>query len=281
MREAYLNGEISREQAIQARVTYGGVREKEAEKTVMEWACEKETGIKFDEMDDAYVDGQITRQQAIDMRMKYGGASKTDAEALVKQWDCEKDTGIVYTDMKDAYLYGEITKRQALDMRVKYGDVSDDDAEATVMKWTCEKDTGIPYDEIRERFVAGSLPEKKAIQMMVKYGGKDEIAAQKTMYAYRFAGNDRNLQDITDNQATHYYADFYETGMNKKIFYTAVKKFDEFHADHDANGKEITDSRLKKVAAYIDSLPITDHQKDLLFLMEYAEKNLKKAPWHK
>lgn len=271
---------ISEEEAVRLLVFEGGMRQKDAESQVQEWKYEKLNEAKYDDMREGYIKGEISREQAIEDRMTYGGQSRKNAEQTVREWDCEKDTGIKYSEMQNAYLDGQITRQQAIDMRVKYGGAKDDDAEALVTKWTCEKETGIPYDEIRERFVAGSLPEKKAIQMMVKYGGKDEIAAQKTMYRYRFVGSDKNLDEITDSAATHYYAEFYETGMSKQVYYNAWMDLKEFGADYDAKGDSIPYSKMNKIMDYIDKLPVTTAQKDLFFLMYYKDKQLPKTPWH-
>jgi uncharacterized protein (UPF0548 family) len=278
--DAYLSGDISKEQAVKYRVTYGGQSQKNAEQTVREWDCEKETGVKYSDMQDAYLNGDITREQAVKNRVTYGGQSQREAEQSVREWDCEKDTGIKYSDLQSAYLDGDVSRKQAVEMRVKYGQAKQEDAEALVKKWDCEKETGIPYDEIRDRFVSGSLPEKKAIEMMVKYGGKDEIAAQKTMYRYRFVGTDKNLDGITDSAATHYYAEFYETNMSKQTYYNAWMDLKAFGADYDAKGDSIPYSKMNKIMAYINELPVTKEQKDLFFLMYYSEKQLKKTPWH-
>jgi len=51
----------------------------------------------------------------------------------------------------------------------------------------------------------------------------------------------------------------------------------------DANGDGRADNGTKQaeIIAYIDSLPLTPDQKDVLFLLNYEYKNLNKAPWHK
>ena len=52
-------------------------------------------------------------------------------------------------------------------------------------------------------------------------------------------------------------------------------------ADVDSNGEAISGSKKKKVLVLIDSLPITDAQKDALYYYNnWAESTIKEAPWH-
>lgn len=139
MKEDYLNGDISRDEAIDSRMKYGGASESDAEALVLKWDYEKETGIAYDDMKDEYIAGNISRREAESARVKYGGKKREDAEADVKKWDYEKKYGHPYTDMKDEYLAGRITKQQAIDARVKYGGVSEKTARRTVEGWDDEK----------------------------------------------------------------------------------------------------------------------------------------------
>ena len=54
--------------------------------------------------------------------------------------------------------------------------------------------------------------------------------------------------------------------------------------DYDGDGKNDAYSAIDQVLAYIDSLPISNEQKDLLFALKYpnaAKKTLKRRPWIK
>lgn len=51
-------------------------------------------------------------------------------------------------------------------------------------------------------------------------------------------------------------------------------------ADKDSNGESITGSKQNKIWAYIDSLNLSNAQKDYLHLCSYSAKTLNKAPWH-
>lgn len=59
--------------------------------------------------------------------------------------------------------------------------------------------------------------------------------------------------------------------------------YSKIESDKDENGASIKNglgSKQSKVNAYINSLPLTNDQKDLLFLTEYSPSSLDKTPWH-
>lgn len=70
-------------------------------------------------------------------------------------------------------------------------------------------------------------------------------------------------------------------GIGAKIWMQYWKKKTELSADKDANGKSISGSKKAKILALINSLQLTEEQKDLLYRAEgYAERDLYRAPWH-
>jgi len=57
-------------------------------------------------------------------------------------------------------------------------------------------------------------------------------------------------------------------------------QLDSFKADYNEYGKAISGSKKDKVTKYIDSLDLSNDQKDVLYLKIYAENSLKYTPWH-
>lgn len=52
-------------------------------------------------------------------------------------------------------------------------------------------------------------------------------------------------------------------------------------ADRDADGEVINGSKREKVLKLIDSMELSDYQKDVLYLTEgYSEKTIDDAPWN-
>lgn len=59
--------------------------------------------------------------------------------------------------------------------------------------------------------------------------------------------------------------------------------YSKIEADKDENGESVSrgmGTKQSKVNAYINSLPLTSEQKDVLYLSEYTAANLDKTPWH-
>ena len=74
-----------------------------------------------------------------------------------------------------------------------------------------------------------------------------------------------------------------ETGIQPNVFADYRSRRTECTGvDADGDGKTDSGSKKKEILALIDSLPISDSQKDALYYDNgYAASGLKKAPWHK
>lgn len=131
--DSYQNGDISREEAreratetvngamqdrIQEEFLGGTMQEKEAkellteiagfdkddqkklDETVLHWACERDTGIKYDDLKDAYLGGEISGKKAAQYLAKYGWHEADmeadeiteEAVATVRKWDYQEDS---------------------------------------------------------------------------------------------------------------------------------------------------------------------------------------------
>ena len=278
--EAFVQGEISQETAVELRVKYGGQTKQDAGKTVQQWLYTKDTGADYDKLRVNFVEGSLTEQEAISAQMQYGGKTRVEAEADVLQWQCEKDTGIRYDNLTAMYVGGEIDSERAVSLRAKYGGKSLEEAQGEVLKWQCEKDTGVKYDNIRSSYLGKEMGRDQAKSMLVKYGGLSEEKAEAKLQQTDFIGRDPNLKDATEAAATKYYGGLEQAGISKQMWWEAYDTMNDMVSDKDSKGKTITDSLLKKRAAYIDSLPLTNAQKDLIFLTEYKQSSLRKTPWH-
>ena len=69
-------------------------------------------------------------------------------------------------------------------------------------------------------------------------------------------------------------------GISCEVYIAFWKGKSEIVADKDEEGKSISGSAKKKTVDLIDSLPLSQRQKDVLFLFYYAETGLKDTPWH-
>lgn len=278
-KDEYLNGNITIDKA--KRVLMGaGATDMEADAKTLQWKFEKDTGIAYDDMSDAYVSGDISRSDAVNYLVKYGKTYRTDAEATVQQWQCEKDTGFKYSELKDLYVAGTISADRAAALRSKYGGASEGDAKSTVLQWQCVKDTGIEYSDIRKAYEEKRVSGETVENMLMKYGGKskDDAAARREKYDFTIANP--GTEDISDAAVQKYNESVAAAGISGKDYYTSWQMYNRTESDYDENGKPISYSKLYKIAAYIDSLNLTNAQKDAMFCAFYTARNLRRTPWH-
>lgn len=278
-KDEYLNGNITIDKA--KRVLMGaGATDMEADAKTLQWKFEKDTGIAYDDMSDAYVSGDISRSDAVNYLVKYGKTYRADAEATVQQWQCEKDTGFKYSELKDLYVAGTISADRAAALRSKYGGASENDAKSTVLQWQCVKDTGIEYSDIRKAYEEKRVSGEAVENMLMKYGGKskDDAAARREKYDFTIANP--GTEDISDAAVQKYNESVAAAGISGKDYYTSWQMYNRTESDYDENGKPISYSKLYKIAAYIDSLNLTNAQKDAMFCAFYTARNLRRTPWH-
>ena len=278
-KDEYLNGNITIDKA--KRVLMGaGATDMEADAKTLQWKFEKDTGIAYDDMSDAYVSGDISRSDAVNYLVKYGKTYRTDAEATVQQWQCEKDTGFKYSELKDLYVAGTISADRAAALRSKYGGASEDDAKSTMLQWQCVKDTGIEYSDIRKAYEEKRVSGEAVENMLMKYGGKSKDDATARREKYDFTIANPGTEDISDAAVQKYNESVAAAGISGKDYYTSWQMYNRTESDYDENGKPISYSKLYKIAAYIDSLNLTNAQKDAMFCAFYTARNLRRTPWH-
>ena len=87
LKDAYLDGKITAQQAQNMRVQYGGAKEEDAKELVAKWTCEKETGYEYNDLSLAYAAGEFTRGQMRTMLQRYGGKTPDEAESTLTRWD--------------------------------------------------------------------------------------------------------------------------------------------------------------------------------------------------
>lgn len=104
LKDAYLNGEITDNEAVDMLTTYGGYTQEKAEEKVTEYRAERDTGVAYGDIADALASGTITPTQATNMYMEYGGLSQEDAEDKVVAAQFKAETGLeVSTSFVEKY----------------------------------------------------------------------------------------------------------------------------------------------------------------------------------
>ena len=281
MKQAYIDGEITSKQAIDMRVKYGGDKHEDAEKTVLQWQAERDTGIAYDDMKQAFLDGDITAKQAVEMRITYGGHERDSAEATVRGWQAEKDTGVAYDDVKQAFVDADITYDQAVSMRVKYGGYERETAEKTVLEWQAERDTGIAYDDIGKAYTDGEITRKEAVSMWQKYGGRSEEDADEKATVAEFKAQYGDEVDWEASTILTYRKEAEPAGIGVGTYDAYLDKVRNCKGtDKNGDGKTDNGSKKAEILRVIDSLPISNAQKDALYRANgWSERTMYEAPW--
>lgn len=257
--------------------------------SAFEKQLKKVPGGSKESVKEQYLNGEIDRTAAIKQLNGVLGMRKKDAEEQVTQWNSVRDAGIEYDEIRDSYLNNSLTESKAAQMLVRYGGKSEDAAKKTVREWGCKKDLDVNYSEVKEAFIDGEITEQQLKNALVRYGGKDAEEAEETVNAYRWQKQHPD-SDLSSEQVLAYTKELdelgksiEETGIQPNVFADYRNRRTECTGvDADGDGKTDSGSKKKEILDLIDSLPISDSQKDALYYDNgYAASGLKKAPWHK
>lgn len=257
--------------------------------SAFEKQLKKVPGGSKESVKEQYLNGEIDRTAAIKQLTGVLGMRRKSAEEQVTQWNSVRDTGIEYDEIRDSYLNNSLTESKAAQMLVRYGGKSEDAAKKTVREWGCKKDLDVNYSEVKEAYIDGEITEQQLKNALVRYGGKDAEEAEETVKAYRWQKQHQD-SDLSSEQVLAYTKELdelgksiEETGIQPNVFADYRSKRTECTGvDADGDGKTDSGSKKKEILDLIDSLPISDSQKDALYFDNgYAASGLKKAPWHK
>ena len=99
--------------------------------------------------------------------------------------------------------------------------------------------------------------------------------------------------DLTDEQMIRLYGSIssekeaeniaaaYSADISPAVYIGLKTKAGAMEADRDADGEVINGSKREKVLKLVDSMELSDYQKDVLYLTEgYSEKTIDDAPWN-
>jgi hypothetical protein len=128
--------------------------------------------------------------------------------------------------------------------------------------------------EIKYAYLDGYLTDEEAAKELLKQGVvKDEDEARFTVRGWK--------EDITTAAAEKFTTYCEPAGVPLETFNDVWEFNTNTEADKDEDGESISGSKKKKVLSYIDSLDLSDEQKDsLYYALGWSKKNIKKAPWN-
>lgn len=263
---AYADGYLTTEEAMEQLLSQGLVdNENEAYFTVQGWES-GEGYSRYDALYDAVRNG--------------GDISEAMAELTSHGYTEEDIISRIKSKAGEWYRGGEITKQQATSILTKYTDMESDEIIKTVNKWSSVVVTGIEYEDIDDEFMAGSISAARAMQMYELYGGMTKDKAREKVAVLEFVKQYPALEGISYSAVEGYNTYAKPAGISAEQFYDVWKYNSEATADVDANSKAISGSKKRKVLNYINSLKLSNRQKDsLYYAFGWAESTINEAPW--
>ena len=134
---------------------------------------------------------------------------------------------------------------------------------------------------LRDLYEAGDISDSKAEDMLVSYGGKSEEEAFSKVRYWDFRMEYPDY-DLSEEAVTKYYNDVESSGIGIDVYYDYSKQRSKCKGtDSDGDGKTDSGSVKSEVLKVINSLPITNTQKDALYYLNgWAASTIWQAPWH-
>ena len=268
--------------------------ESEIQKKFNDWDFEAEYGYTYSDYKAAYRDGEITEQ---DLRgaMKFYGLKNFEIDKEIRSLNEDiafrKKYDMTLSEMKDAYDNGDVAKN-TMKNALLYSGMTATEAQDWIKKRDISNRLGTDYMELDDAYKAGDISRQTLYNAMIE-AGSTKREADDAIVAYDWlkqnykkypdlAIGDANkfVIKISDNDEEHTLADYGVT-IDHYIQYAKLKPECK---GVDANGDGKTDDGTLRDSIFrmIDSLPISDSEKDGLALISYGIKSIRKnAPWHK
>ena len=224
---------------------------------------------------DLYKNGEIDAATAEEYLDEYAGI--TDSKDLYT-WFTEKDHW-VETGESDYGAYGPVW-----DALMGGGDVNGVIDAMVDAGWTEKEVQG----EVRQKvkiWVLGTgddgytISTEDAQNILSVYGGVSDEDMPDYLNAYEFWLEDPGRVEMYDFNQAVAYAEHGE-GIDEDVFFGVRDAYNNATGIPDGEGGIVNGSKKTEVMAYINELPLTNEQKDQLYLMYWKESRIYEAPWH-
>lgn len=286
--DAYVNGLVSKQDAVRWLVNYGHEYKKDAEEKALQWDCEKDTGIKYSNLNDAYIHEEITEQQAQAYLVKYGGLTQAEAEAKTLQWDLARDYGIQYGSedegIKKALIEDFIDQDTAITIMEVYGGKTHEEAVDYSYQYLFTKDTGYSFSEIQQALEDGVINEEQMadwyrLGSIYTHGSEEkaweyvEVAKWKSEVPGGESMNRTGLEKWNKNSGK-----LKAQGLSEEDFAKVWTIYSKADAEYDSNGNQ-TKEKAEVVMEKIGQL--TGYTRTQLTALGYSVYSAKKVNAYK
>ncbi len=210
-----------------------------------------------------FTTGDISSATAISYLVKYTGMEKDDAYWKVEEWAYENETGEEFGKYNEFFTAVETGR----DLKKVIKQYTDNGVELTTLSSQITSHFKPIYETM--------TPSKRAkisgylLDAFAQCGVDQEDAAKKLQY-WEFLGEQPD-SDLNQWQVADYYEFAKPAGISADVYADYCERVNGI----DGEGKK------ERRMTVIDSLPLTDDQKDALYFAEgWAESKLWQAPWH-
>lgn len=209
-----------------------------------------------DALRDAFLSGYVDEDEAVAKLIELGKAEdENEAYWKLRSWEGGSDWS-KYDALAQAMANGEDISG-AMDELTTHG--------------VKEKDVRKQIRSIVGQWLEqGAITPEEAEQLLVRYGGESQEEAEQAVRYWEFKKDNPGLS-ADDSWIDKYYSDIQDTGIGI-----------EDYVSYRNQVKGITgEGKKQRRMEVIDSLPISDEQKDALYYSEgWAASTIGEAPWH-
>ena len=181
IRSAFMDGDLTDEEARKHLILYGNTDAGDAYWKVKEWIYAKDKGSsdgygKYNDLYDAILSGGDIQEAVAEFTEN--GYDEEDVMSNVKKevgrwfWDDESET--------------RISAEQAAEILEKYFGMKQGEIQETILKWSMKKETGISFEGLRDAYFGQVVSESDVITYLRKYGGMTEYDAQERVADWKF-----------------------------------------------------------------------------------------------
>ena len=214
------------------------------------------------------------------------GVSRESAEEKLRGWDFEAKYGGSYEEIVADYKNGAISESTMRNILADKG-YSKSDIEDKISDWNVYKIYGYEYSKLDDAYRAGELSREEFRQAMIDNGTFPAKADQAIITYDWMRDNAQYGLEYSDaakyaHPIENYGKSLADVGLDPDI-YLEYKELKKGCKGVDADNDGTADSGTLRTAKFemIDSLPITNDQKDALAAIDYSMKSVNRyAPWH-
>jgi hypothetical protein len=133
---------------------------------------------------------------------------------------------------------------------------------------------------VKKRYEEGDISYSEAMDILTNFCGKSAEEAEIKVQYWEYKQENPDA-DVEESWFKKYNEELSSSGISIDMYVNYRTQIKGIEADKDKNGNTISGSRKAKVMAVINSLPISNAQKDALYFAEgWTASRLWEAPWH-